>query len=146
MLPPHKVQRLFRWRAVFAVASLCAVAACSGADGSARGSVAKIPAADGHLFTKLPPSYTGVRFENRLTPTADFNVFTYRNFYNGGGVAAGDLTGDGLPDVVLTSNQDGPRLFLNLGKFRFRDITKEAGIKPRGHGRSEEHTSELQSL
>ena len=56
------------------------------------------------------------------------NVFTYRNFYNGGGVAIGDLTGDGLPEVLLTSNQGGPQLFLNKGKFQFRDVTKQAGI------------------
>ena len=56
------------------------------------------------------------------------NVFTYRNFYNGGGVAIGDLTGDGLPEVILGSNQDGPKIYLNEGKFRFRDITAAAGL------------------
>ena len=84
------------------------------------------------LFTLLPSSYTGVRFENRLTDTRDLNVFTYRNYYNGGGVAIGDLTGDGLPEIVLTSNQEGPKLYLNLGAFHFRDITREAGIAESG--------------
>ena len=79
----------------------------------------------------MPSSYTGVHFENRLTDTRDLNVFTYRNYYNGGGVAIGDLTGDGLPEIVLTSNQDGPKLYLNLGHFQFRDVTKEAGITER---------------
>src|ERR1051326_970058 len=79
----------------------------------------------------LPSSYTGVRFENRLTDTHDLNVFTYRNYYNGGGVALGDLTGDGLPEIVLTSNQGGTRLYLNEGKFRFRDVTAEAGLHSR---------------
>ncbi len=83
------------------------------------------------LFTLLPSSYTGVHFENRLTDTRDLNVFTYRNYYNGGGVAIGDLTGDGLPEIVLTSSQDGPKLYLNLGHFQFRDVTKEAGIAER---------------
>src|SRR3989442_10640658 len=83
---------------------------------------------DGPLFTLLPSSYTGVNFANRLTETRDFNVFTYRNFYNGGGVAIGDLSGDGLPEIVLTSNEGGPKLYLNEGKFRFRDITVEAGL------------------
>jgi hypothetical protein len=81
------------------------------------------------LFTLLPASYTGVRFANRLTDTHDLNVFTYRNYYNGGGVALGDLTGDGLPEIVLSSNQGGIRLYLNEGKFRFRDVTDEAGLK-----------------
>ena len=99
------------------------LAACSGAAGSA-----KAPPADGRLFTLLPSSYTGVRFENRLADTRDLNVFTYRNYYNGGGVALGDLTGDGLPEIMLTSNQGGNRLYFNEGGFRFRDITAEAGV------------------
>ncbi|OLC03455.1 MAG: hypothetical protein AUH45_06095 [Gemmatimonadetes bacterium 13_1_40CM_69_22] len=107
--------------------AVCLVAACTGAAGSAAA-----PAADGHLFTLLPSSYTGVRFENRLTATRDLNVFTYRNFYNGGGVALGDLTGDGLPEIVLTSNLGGPRLYLNEGKFRFRDVTEQAGLRNNG--------------
>jgi len=81
------------------------------------------------LFTRLPSTYTGVSFENRLVETREHNVFTYRNFYNGGGVAIGDLTGDSLPEIVLTSNQDGPRVYLNLGSFRFRDITKASGLE-----------------
>jgi hypothetical protein len=90
------------------------------------------PQVGSKLFTLMPSSYTGVTFANRLTETRDFNVFTYRNFYNGGGVAIGDLTGDGLPEIVLTSNQDGPKLYLNLGHFHFRDVTKEAGIAETG--------------
>jgi len=79
----------------------------------------------------MPSGYTGVAFANRLSETRDFNVFTYRNFYNGGGVALGDLTGDGLPEIVLTSNQDGPKVYLNLGQFRFRDVTEEARVVER---------------
>ena len=90
------------------------------------------PPTGGTLFTRMPSSYTGVHFETRLTDTRDLNVFTYRNYYNGGGVAIGDLTGDGLPEIVLTSNLDGPKLYLNLGHFQFRDVTKEAGIAETG--------------
>ena len=109
------------------------LAGCSGAGGSAREVSARAaPPADGRLFTLLPSSYTGVRFENRLTDTRDLNVFTYRNYYNGGGVALGDLTGDGLPEIVLTSNQGGTRLYLNEGKFHFRDVTAEAGLHSQG--------------
>ena len=108
----------------------CLIAACSRPDGSAQVAQAEtMPDPDGHLFTLLPSSATGVRFENRLSESRDLNVFTYRNFYNGGGVAIGDLTGDGLPEIVLTANQGGPRLFLNGGKFRFRDVTKPSGLK-----------------
>ncbi len=80
------------------------------------------------LFTRLPSSATGVRFENRLTDGKDLNVFAYRNYYNGGGVAIGDLNGDARPEIVLVANQGGPRLFLNQGTFRFRDVTKAAGL------------------
>lgn len=76
----------------------------------------------------MPSTYTGVRFENRLQDSPEFNVFTYRNFYNGGGVAIGDLNGDGLPEVMLTSNQHGGHLYLNKGHFRFQEITDEAGV------------------
>jgi enediyne biosynthesis protein E4 len=105
-----------------------AALACSGASEAGANRDAA-PPADGRLFTLLPSSYTGVRFANRLTDTHDINVFTYRNYYNGGGVALGDLTGDGLPEIVLSSNQNGIRLYLNEGKFHFRDVTDEAGLK-----------------
>ncbi|HXO85251.1 MAG TPA: VCBS repeat-containing protein [Gemmatimonadales bacterium] len=92
---------------------------------------ATAPPAGATLFTLLPSSYTGVRFANHLSDTRELNVFTYRNYYNGGGVAIGDLTGDGLPEIVLTSNQDGPKLYLNLGQFRFRDVTADAHVTER---------------
>jgi hypothetical protein len=81
------------------------------------------------LFTLMPPAVTGVDFTNRLRDTEEMNVFTYRNYYNGGGVALADLTGDGLPEIVLTANQDGPRLYLNAGEFRFRDITRASKLR-----------------
>src|SRR2546430_1281526 len=105
---------------------LCLLAGCSGVNGS------EAPLADGRLFSLLPSSYTGVRFETRLTDTRELNVFTYRNYYNGSGTAIGDLTGDGLPEIVLTSTLGGSRLYLNEGKFRFRDVTQEAGLHSKG--------------
>ena len=76
----------------------------------------------------MPSAYTGIRFENRIVESQAMNVFVYRNFYNGGGVATGDLTGDGLPEVILGSNMQGPSVYLNEGKFRFRDITKASKL------------------
>jgi enediyne biosynthesis protein E4 len=107
------------------------LAACAGSEQKQETSSGRTsaPPVDGHLFTRLPASYTGIRFENRVEDTPELNVFTYRNFYNGGGVAAGDLDGDGLPDVMLTSNEHGPRLYLNKGHFEFQDVTGEAGVR-----------------
>ena len=110
------------------MAGACLLAGC-GADRKARGQPV-----DGHLFTLLPASATGVHFANRLRDTRELNVFTYRNFYNGGGVALGDLTGDGLPELMLTANQSGNRLYLNQGGFRFRDVTAAAGVGGKGEG------------
>lgn len=84
-------------------------------------------------FELLDESQTGINFSNNLTYTNDFNVYKYRNFYNGGGVAIGDINNDGLPDIYLTSNQEQNKLYLNLGDFRFKDITDNAhvgGVKP----------------
>src|SRR5437868_13111673 len=119
------------WRRLAALGLVALVGACSGSGESAEATPAGIrddPASSNQLFTRLSSSATGIRFENRLTETNELNVFTYRNFYNGGGVGIGEFTADGLPDILLTSNQGGPRLYLNQGHFRFRDITSESGI------------------
>lgn len=127
------MNKALKLRLGFAISACCLVFACSGPSGSSdQARTGKAPAADGHLFTRLPSSYTGITFENRVEDTRDLNVFTYRNFYNGGGVAIGDFTGDGLPEVMLTSNLHGNRLYLNEGNFRFRDVTDDAGVKGKG--------------
>ena len=75
---------------------------------------------------------SGIDFFNKVENTKDFNIFNYRNFYNGGGVAIGDINNDGLPDVLLTSNSGANKLFLNKGNFEFEDISPKAGIEQSG--------------
>ncbi len=87
-----------------------------------------LPTSDA-LFQALPASYTGVEFQNDLHYDRDFNIYTYRNFYNGGGVGIADLNQDGKPDLYFTGNMESNRLYLNLGDFKFKDITEEAGVK-----------------
>ena len=77
-------------------------------------------------FELLSSEITGIDFKNDLTSTDDFNVYKYRNFYNGGGVAIGDINNDGLQDVYLTSNLNQNKLYLNKGNFKFEDITEKA--------------------
>src|SRR5450432_3774921 len=71
---------------------------------------------------------TGVDFNNKVVDGEMENSFFFRNFYNGGGVAAGDLNNDGLPDIFLTSNLGDNKIYLNKGNFKFDDITKRSGI------------------
>lgn len=80
------------------------------------------------LFTLLTPEETGIDFFNKIVNQKDFNIFKYRNFYNGGGVAIGDINNDGLPDIYMTANMGPNKLYLNKGNFKFEDISESAGV------------------
>jgi len=80
------------------------------------------------LFERLAPSATGVTFENRLPEDSSLNILNFLYYYNGGGVAAGDVNGDGRPDLYFTSNLGSDRLYLNRGAYRFEDVTTRAGV------------------
>jgi hypothetical protein len=81
------------------------------------------------LFSLQSNDELGVNFINQLVDKDQTNVFTFRNYYNGGGVAIGDVNNDGLNDVYLTSNQGGNKLYLNKGNWKFDDVTDKAGVK-----------------
>ncbi|HMF72825.1 MAG TPA: CRTAC1 family protein, partial [Flavitalea sp.] len=88
------------------------------------------------LFEKLEQSTTNIDFTNTITETADHNVFTYQYYYNGNGVAIGDVNNDGLPDVFFTGNQTPSKLYLNKGSFSFEDVTEKSRVAGRNAWRT----------
>ena len=83
------------------------------------------------LFEIVLPEDSGVSFANMLEEDPAFNILTYLYYYDGGGVAIGDIDNDGLPDIYFTSNLDENRLYRNMGDFRFEDVTVSAGVAGR---------------
>ena len=81
------------------------------------------------LFSLLASEKTGIDFVNKVVNQKNFNIFKYRNFYNGGGVAIGDINNDGLPDIYLTGNMVPNKLYLNKGGLQFEDISEKAGVQ-----------------
>lgn len=80
------------------------------------------------LFETLSPKKTGITFKNTLTESPSANVLTYEYFYNGGGVAVGDINNDGLEDIYFTGNMKPNALYLNQGNFKFKEIAAAAGV------------------
>lgn len=84
-------------------------------------------------FEKKSSDHTGIVFQNTLSYTEDFNPYTYRNFFNGGGVALGDINNDGFIDIYFTGNIVDNALYLNKGNWEFEDITDFAGVLCHGN-------------
>ncbi|HPF11088.1 MAG TPA: VCBS repeat-containing protein [Flavobacteriaceae bacterium] len=80
------------------------------------------------LFHLLPSSQSGVDFQNTVVETDSLNILDYLYFYNGGGLAMGDINNDGLPDLYFSSNQQKNHLYLNKGNLKFEDISEKAGV------------------
>jgi enediyne biosynthesis protein E4 len=84
------------------------------------------------LFTTLDARQTGIAFVNSVTDSDTLSILDYLYFYNGGGVAVGDINNDGLDDVFFTANKKGGnKLYLNKGNLQFEDITATAGLQGR---------------
>ena len=83
---------------------------------------------EGELFNNPTAGETGLSFENTLVETDDLNILDYLYFYNGGGVAVGDINNDGLTDIYFSGNMVRNKLYLNKGALKFEDITEQAGV------------------
>ncbi|MCE6990842.1 VCBS repeat-containing protein [Dyadobacter sp. CY323] len=103
-------------RVIFSVITVLSLFSCNKADNEAT------------LFEELDASETGIDFVNKVEDREDVNIFNYRNFYNGGGVAIGDINNDGLQDIFFTANMGDSKLYLNKGNWKFEDITSKAGV------------------
>ena len=84
------------------------------------------------LFQQIPADQSGIDFSNLLFEDTRLNIITFEYFYNGAGVAIGDINNDDLPDIFFTANMQNSRLYLNQGNFTFKDITISAGINTQG--------------
>ncbi|MBX2817502.1 MAG: VCBS repeat-containing protein [Saprospiraceae bacterium] len=83
-------------------------------------------------FRSISSSKSGIDFKNILKEDTDFNVLNYTYFYNGGGVAVGDLNRDGLPDIYFTGNLVRSHLYLNRGEMKFRETAEQSGVAAAG--------------
>ena len=99
---------------LFFIAFICGIYGCNQSDDK--------------LFSKVSASASGINFKNTLIEDEEFNVLNYPYFYNGGGVAVGDINNDGLTDVFFTGNMVKNRLYLNKGNFEFEDITEKSSV------------------
>ncbi len=81
------------------------------------------------LFTEVDSEVTKINFKNSISESSQLNIVNYIYFYNGGGVASGDINNDNLPDLFFTVNQGPNKLYINQGNFQFKDISKSAQIE-----------------
>ena len=80
-------------------------------------------------FTLMQAAATGVYFVNKIPENRYRNILSYQYYYNGGGVALGDINRDGLTDILFSANAGPFRLYLNKGNLQFEDITQKSGIR-----------------
>ena len=76
-------------------------------------------------FSVVDAPSAGIAFTNAI-PAA--RHLTNQIPLNGGGVALGDINGDGRPDIVLGGLAGAGRVFRNEGAWRFADVTSASGI------------------
>ncbi len=118
-------------KSLFIVAALLLLAPSCNENSVENKTGSQEPVGEG-LFSLLPSSQTGIDFSNDLEEdvVTENNVLSYSHYYNGAGLAIGDVNNDGLPDVFFTGNEVPNRLYLNKGNLKFEDVTEKAGINP----------------
>ena len=84
------------------------------------------------LFEKMDSERTGITFVNIVEEKPGNNILESEFFFNGGGVAVGDLDQNGFPDLYFTANQGANALYMNRGNYRFENISREAGVEAAG--------------
>lgn len=84
------------------------------------------------LFSRIDTKKAGIEFINQLDQTEELNTYTFRNFYNGAGVAVGDINNDELLDIYFCGNTRDNALYLNKGNFQFEEITQKSGVACEG--------------
>ena len=103
-----------------------ALGACQNRDHSEASETTK--PVNAPLFEEINSQVSGISFANTVVQNGGENVLNYPYYFNGGGVAIGDINNDGLQDVFFTGNQVPNKLFLNKGNFKFEDISDKAGV------------------
>jgi hypothetical protein len=105
---------------------LIAVAGCKSSNKDQTNQISDNP-----LFRLLDPSHTNVAFSNIIKEDFENNILNYQAFYNGGGVAVGDINNDGLEDLYFSGNMSENKLYFNRGNMQFVDVTEMAGVTGR---------------
>jgi hypothetical protein len=115
------------------IAILLAIGCGKDSDPSSKNTTAEKKASKQEvIFELLSPEESGVDFVNELLedPNGDRNILSFPHYYNGSGVAVGDVNNDGLPDIFFSGNEEPNRLYLNKGNLQFEDVTEQAGVNP----------------
>jgi hypothetical protein len=81
------------------------------------------------LFVKVASEHSNIHFNNTITENDSLSILDNEFFYNGAGVAVGDLNNDGMPDLFFAGNQVDNQLYLNRKNLTFENVTLAAGVQ-----------------